>query len=163
MGSLANMSANHCLVFASPQLALIPVIIVWKELFVGAHPNLPFHLGSVKSSSDVGKSADSIVAVWTKVLARPDIPTHLPSFGFAQAATRSVMLPGSSMRRPSLAKSPRPPGSCAKYISAGLLGPSSRIMVATGNVLPYLTFTSIPVASSNCSTMFPTRLSDLPE
>ena len=137
--------------------------MAWNELFVGAHPILPFHLGSVRSSNEVGSSAESMVAECTSVRALPDIPTHVRSAGFAHLATGSVISLESWLNLPAAERKPSPPGSWAKNISAGLLSPSSKVMAARGKVLSYLTLTSMPVASSNCSTIAPTKLSFLPE
>ena len=124
---------------------------------------MPFHLGSVRSSREAGNSSADKLAECTNVRALPESPTHVRSAGLAQSATGSVISVGSLSSLPAADRNPSPPGSWAKNMSAGLLFPSSKIIAATGKVLSYLTFTSIPVASSNCSTMAPTKLSFLPE
>jgi len=48
-------------------------------------------------------------------------------------------------------------------MSAGEFSPSSRMVAAISDVLPYLMLTSMPLASANCSMSGATRLSLRPE
>ena len=88
------------------------VTIAWNEPFVGAQPSRPFHLGSVRSKMEAGRSSsESRSVLYTSTRARPEMPIQRPAGDCAQAGTRLVTSLGSTLNMPACATAPRPPGS----------------------------------------------------